>query len=129
MPETAQITFNFDAPAYAERKDKQERAFEVTTDEWRDAVYEFATEFFLPGRTVPFIFEELSRAYETYAMRRGKPLHDEKRAYAGIQQRLRREKLIEVVPGQSGRSYEGNLRPLYASNVGVSGTEFILNDK
>lgn len=114
---TALPLFDFAAEQYAERKAQQENAHSVTTEEWRTAVWKFATEHFLPGRTQPFIFEELSQAYAQYAERQGLPIHSEKRAFAGLQQRLKKERKIAVVPEGFGRSYEGNLRPQYRSQI------------
>lgn len=110
----------FDAPQYAERVAGRDRAYEGATDEWREAVYLYAVEVFLPAQREPFIFESLSRSYDEYAKLHDKPLNDSKRAFAGIQHRLKREKLIEVVPGEFGRSFEFNIRPKYRATSRLS---------
>lgn len=100
-----------------QRKEAQERAYEAAAIEWREKVYEFAVIHYLPSRTDTFIFQDLSQAYETYAKANNLPIHSEKRAFAGVQQRLKKERLIAVVDGAFARSYEGNLRPQYRSLI------------
>lgn len=101
----------------AERKRKQRIAYDATSEKWKAAVYEFAVGIYLVDCTEHFIFEELTAAYEAYAELFGKPLTVQKRAFAGLQARLLKEGLIEVVEGETGRSYEGAIRQKYRSLV------------
>jgi hypothetical protein len=100
-----------------ERRRKMKLAYAATAERWKAAVWDFATGIYLVDKTELFIFEELTAAYEAYARLYHKPLTIEKRAFAGIQQRLLREGKMEVVEGLHGRSYEGNIRPMYRSLI------------
>lgn len=110
MPILNQQSFNFDAPprvAVTDRSEKMQAAYDASGDEWKDLAYKFAVRDFLPAGIL-FIFQDLTRSYEEYAKRHNFPVPEEKRAYAGLQQRLLKEKLMRKIPGRFERSYEGN---------------------
>jgi hypothetical protein len=101
-----------------ERRRKMKLAYAATAERWKAAVWEFRDrDLCSVDKTELFIFEDLTAAYEAYAKLYRKPLTIEKRAFAGIQQRLLREGKMEVVEGLHGRSYEGNIRPMYRSLI------------
>lgn len=103
----------------AERKRKAKLAYKITSEKWKAATWEFAIDEFLPIQKDPFIFEQLTTAYEKYAAFLGKPLTVEKRAFAGLRLRLLREKKIAKIDGAGFRS-QGNMSPLYRSLIGRS---------
>lgn len=101
----------------AERKRKKKLAYDATSEKWKAAVWDYAINVYLPNAAGRFIFEDLTTDYEEHAKRTGKPLTIEKRAFAHIQARLLKGGFMEVVEGVTGRSYEGNLRPMYRSLI------------
>lgn len=100
----------------AERRRKRHLAYNATSAAWKDAVYSFAVDEFLPAHGT-FIFEELSVAYEAYAKKFRKPDTVEKRAFAGLRLRLIREGLIEAVKGQFDYRSQGSASQVYRTAI------------
>lgn len=101
----------------AERKRKMRLAYQVTSEKWKEATYQFSVRIFLP-QTREFIFETLRVAYnETARITGALPPTVENRAFAGLQQRLVREKLIEPVKDKFGMRSQGNASQIYRSNL------------
>lgn len=100
----------------SERRRKAKLAYTATSEIWKKATKKFAIENFLPNRN-PFLFEELSDAYEKWARDGGGPQTVQKKAFAGLQRVLIREKKIELIQGATRLRSNGQVGLLYRSLV------------
>jgi hypothetical protein len=114
-------------PVAASRKNRQEiqrekakRFYEFTAESWKNATYQFAVETFLPANQT-FIFEQLTLEYDAIAREKKLPPTVDGRAFAGLQNRLKREGLIEAVPGETRIRTQGSPSQVYRSLVWQEG--------
>lgn len=100
----------------SERLRKAKMAYEATSAVWKKATYRFAVEVFLPMNKT-FLFEDLTIAYNKAAKSQNLPATVNGKAFAGLQRILIRDGKIEVIPGRTGTRSNGQVGPVYKSNL------------
>jgi hypothetical protein len=98
------------------QKEKAKRFYEFTAESWKNATYAFAVDRFLPVNQT-FIFEELTLAYDEASSKEKLPPTVDGRAFAGLQNRLKREGLIAAVEGETRIRSQGSPSQVYRSLV------------
>lgn len=100
----------------AKRMRKAHQAYLATSDAWKAATYRLAVEEFLPAHA-EFIFEEFTLLYREETKTRGLPETVDARAFAGILFRLKKEKLVGKVIGETRLRTNCSPSQLYRSLI------------